>query len=123
MKAYRHNGYFRNLKDVMHFYTTRDVLPRCEATISAKVSLAGRRREDAANMNTRQLGNVGLSDDEENAIVTFLRPYRMATSGLTSPTAFPAAGPLPRQRSDRAPTSRAWNSLAQFLRLSDRERR
>jgi hypothetical protein len=29
VKAYMHNGYFTSLKDVMHFYNTRDVLPRC----------------------------------------------------------------------------------------------
>lgn len=31
-KAYMHNGYFKNLEDVVHFYNTRDVAPngRCE---------------------------------------------------------------------------------------------
>ena len=29
--------------------------------------------EVAANMNTRQLGKLGLSDDEENAIVAFMK--------------------------------------------------
>jgi cytochrome c peroxidase len=29
VKEYMHNGYFTSLKDVMHFYNTRDVLPRC----------------------------------------------------------------------------------------------
>jgi len=31
VKAYMHNGYFKSLKEVVHFYNTRDVLPRCEA--------------------------------------------------------------------------------------------
>jgi hypothetical protein len=29
--------------------------------------------EDPENENTRQLGNLGLSDEEENAIVAFLK--------------------------------------------------
>jgi cytochrome c peroxidase len=31
VKAYMHNGYFRSLKEVVHFYTTHDVLPMCKA--------------------------------------------------------------------------------------------
>jgi cytochrome c peroxidase len=30
VKAYMHNGYFKSLKEVVHFYNTRDVLPRCK---------------------------------------------------------------------------------------------
>ena len=29
VKAYGHNGYFKSLKAIVHFYNTRDVLPRC----------------------------------------------------------------------------------------------
>ncbi len=31
------------------------------------------RARDPENLNTRQLGNLGLSDDEENAVVAFLK--------------------------------------------------
>src|SRR5215510_13812746 len=31
VKAYGHNGYFKSLKVIVHFYNTRDVLPRCQA--------------------------------------------------------------------------------------------
>jgi cytochrome c peroxidase len=31
VKAYGHNGYFTSLKTIVHFYNTRDVLPRCQA--------------------------------------------------------------------------------------------
>src|SRR5262249_1114641 len=31
VKAYMHNGYFKSLKEVVHFYNTRDVLSKCEA--------------------------------------------------------------------------------------------
>jgi cytochrome c peroxidase len=29
VKAYGHNGYFTSLKAIVHFYNTRDALPRC----------------------------------------------------------------------------------------------
>jgi len=29
VKAHMHNGYFKSLKEVVHFYNTRDVLPTC----------------------------------------------------------------------------------------------
>ena len=30
VKALGHNGYFKSIKDVVHFYKTRDVLPRLD---------------------------------------------------------------------------------------------
>jgi cytochrome c peroxidase len=30
VKAYTHDGYLKSLKEVVHFYNTRDTLPRCE---------------------------------------------------------------------------------------------
>jgi len=73
VKAYMHNGYFTSLKDVMHFYNTRDVLRRCAPNDPGEKISCWPAPEVAANMNTRQLGNLGLSDDEENAIVAFMR--------------------------------------------------
>ena len=31
VKAYGHNGYFKSLKEIVHFYNTRDALPKCAA--------------------------------------------------------------------------------------------
>lgn len=31
VRAYMHNGYLKSLREVVHFYNTRDVLPRCNA--------------------------------------------------------------------------------------------
>jgi cytochrome c peroxidase len=57
----------------VHFYNTRDVLPRCAPNDpGAKVS-CWPAPEFAENMNTRQLGNLGLSDEEENALVAFMK--------------------------------------------------
>jgi cytochrome c peroxidase len=73
VKAYMHNGYFTGLKDVVHFYNTRDVLPRCAPNDPGEKISCWPAPEVAANMNTRQLGNLGLSDDEENAVVAFMK--------------------------------------------------
>jgi cytochrome c peroxidase len=73
VKSYMHNGYFTSLKDVVHFYNTRDVLPRCALNDPGEKISCWPAPEVAANMNTRQLGKLGLSDDEENAIVAFMK--------------------------------------------------
>ena len=59
-KAYMHNGVFKSLKEVVHFYNTRD-----DGSWPAP--------EVSANINTVQVGNLGLSDAEENAIVAFMK--------------------------------------------------
>jgi cytochrome c peroxidase len=73
VKSYMHNGYFTSLKDVVHFYNTRDVLPRCAPNDPGEGVSCWPAPEVAANMNARQLGNLGLSEDEETAIVAFMQ--------------------------------------------------
>jgi cytochrome c peroxidase len=73
VKSYMHNGYFTSLKDVVHFYNTRDVLRRCAPNDPGETTSCWPAPEVAANLNTRQLGNLGLSDDEESAIVAFMK--------------------------------------------------
>jgi len=60
VKAYGHNGFFKSLKEIVHFYNTRDV----EDWPAPEV---------AENINTDELGDLGLSDAEEDAIVDFLK--------------------------------------------------
>jgi cytochrome c peroxidase len=60
-KAYGHNGYFKSLEEIVHFYNTRDVL-------GAGWPLP----EVLDNMNTLEMGNLGLNHGEELAIVAFL---------------------------------------------------
>ena len=62
VKAYMHNGYFKSLKDIVHFYNTRD-----------KAGAKWPAPEVAANLNKAEAGNLGLTDVEENAIVDFLK--------------------------------------------------
>ncbi|SDU56736.1 Cytochrome c peroxidase [Desulfobacula phenolica] len=59
-KAYLHNGVFKSLKEVVHFYNTRDV----EDWPAPEV---------ADNVNTDELGDLGLTDEEEDAIVAFMK--------------------------------------------------
>ncbi|HSN49548.1 MAG TPA: cytochrome c peroxidase [Flavobacterium sp.] len=59
-KAYMHNGVFKSLKEVVHFYNTRDV----EVWPAPEVE---------ENINDDELGDLGLSDAEEDAIVAFMK--------------------------------------------------
>jgi cytochrome c peroxidase len=73
VKAYGHNGYFTSLKAIVHFYNTRDVLPRCQPGDAGEGTTCWPAPESTANMNTRRVGRLGLSDAEEDAIVSFMR--------------------------------------------------
>lgn len=76
VKAYTHNGYFKTLKGLVHFYNTRDVKPECPGPYTEAEALAADcwpAPEVAKNMNTTLVGDLGLTDDEENAIVAFLK--------------------------------------------------
>lgn len=74
VKAFGHNGVFKSLKEIVHFYNTRDTLPACEATADAKPGVnCWAQPEVAANINVEELGRLGLSDEEEWAIVAFLQ--------------------------------------------------
>ncbi len=80
VKAYGHNGYFKTLKEIVHFYNTRDVEPWPAPEVPE-------------NVNRDELGNLGLTDEEEDAIVAFLetltdgyeRPVPYAPGGARSP--------------------------------------
>jgi cytochrome c peroxidase len=73
VKAYMHNGYFKSLKEVVHFYNTRDVLPKCNAADPGEKVTCWPAPEDSTNLNKRQLGNLKLTDQEEDALVAFLK--------------------------------------------------
>jgi cytochrome c peroxidase len=74
VKAFGHNGCFKTLKEIVRFYNTRDVLPRCEKISDPRPGLnCWPEPEVSVNLNTEELGNLGLTEDEENAIVAFLK--------------------------------------------------
>ncbi|MGV8988841.1 MAG: cytochrome-c peroxidase [Cypionkella sp.] len=76
-KAYMHNGYFKTLGGVVHFYNTRDTLPRCNNEWATEVEAMAQncwpKPEIAETMNKDELGNLKLSATEELQIVAFLR--------------------------------------------------
>lgn len=74
IKAYAHNGYFKTLYDIVHFYNTRDVLPYCEDLIDPQEGVnCWPMPEVSDNVNTAELGDLGLTLEEENALVAFLK--------------------------------------------------
>jgi cytochrome c peroxidase len=81
VKAYMHNGYLKSLKEVVHFYNTRDALaaPTCPAG-TEKIT-CWPPPEVTANLDMT-IGKLGLSDGEENQIVAFLQTL---TDGVTKP--------------------------------------
>jgi cytochrome c peroxidase len=80
VKAYGHNGYFTSLKAIMHFYNTRDVLPRCQSHDPGEGTTCWPAPESTDNMNTSKVGHLGLTDAEEDAIVSFMQTL---TDGFT----------------------------------------
>lgn len=77
VKAFMHNGYLTSLKEVVHFYNTRDVYPfpvlsgNCPKGTVEKVT-CWPMPEDPNNENTT-IGKLGLSPQEEDDIVAFLK--------------------------------------------------
>ncbi|HUP03871.1 MAG TPA: hypothetical protein VMU19_07780, partial [Bryobacteraceae bacterium] len=86
VKAYFHNGYIKSLKELVHFYNTRDVYRkdvdpgRCPAGTVEKVTCWP--RAEVPQNQSHKLGNLGLTDREEDQLVAFLRTL---TDGYTQP--------------------------------------
>lgn len=88
VKAYGHNGYFKSLEGIVSFYNTRDVKPMCPGDYTEAEALAAGcwpAPEVPENVNTAELGNLGLTPDEEAAIVAFLKTL---SDGFESPGRF-----------------------------------
>jgi cytochrome c peroxidase len=76
-KAYMHNGYFKTLEGVVNFYNTRDVKPACPDPMTREADALAQgcwpAPEVAENVNTDELGNLGLTPEQEAAIVAFMK--------------------------------------------------
>jgi cytochrome c peroxidase len=85
-KEFFHNGYIKSLKQLVHFYNTRDVFPfdvtsgHCPAGKTEKVDCWPKPEVPATIDMT--VGKLGLTDQEENQIVAFLQTL---TDGFTKP--------------------------------------
>lgn len=58
---YGHNGYFKTLEEIVHFYNVRDVSDEFPPA------------EYPATVNKDELGNLGLTPEEEAALVAFMK--------------------------------------------------
>jgi cytochrome c peroxidase len=86
IKEYMHNGYLKSLKEVVHFYNTSQALPRCAQGSPGEKVTCWPAPEFPGTLNTTQLGNLGLTSEEEDDIVAFLQTL---TDGfVTSPSTF-----------------------------------
>src|SRR4029077_11279955 len=85
-KEFFHNGYIKSLKQLVHFYNTRDVYPfkvtsgNCPERKTEKVDCWP--MPEVPNNIDMTVGNLGVTDQEENQIVTFLQTL---TDGFTTP--------------------------------------
>jgi cytochrome c peroxidase len=85
-KEFFHNGYIKSLKQLVHFYNTRDVYKQsvssgnCPAGTVEKVN-CWPSPEVPQNLDMT-VGHLGLTDVEENQIVVFLQTL---TDGFTTP--------------------------------------
>jgi cytochrome c peroxidase len=85
-KEFFHNGYAKSLKQLVHFYNTRDVFPfdvtsgNCPEGTTEKVD-CWPMAEVPGNMDMT-IGSLGLTDEEEDLIVTFMLTL---TDGFTTP--------------------------------------
>jgi cytochrome c peroxidase len=62
VKAFMHNGYFKTLKDVVNFYNIRD-----------REGANWPPPEIAENVNVDEMGDLGLTSEEEDLIVKFMK--------------------------------------------------
>ena len=85
-KGFFHNGYMKSLKQLVHFYNTRDLYAypvtsgHCPAGTTEKVDCWP--MPEVKNNIDMTTGNLGLTDQEENQIVVFLQTL---TDGFTRP--------------------------------------
>ena len=85
-KEFFHNGYIKSLKQLVHFYNTRDVYPfsvtsgHCPSGTTEKVDCWP--EPEVPGTKDMTVGNLMLSDTEENQIVAFLLTL---TDGYTMP--------------------------------------
>jgi cytochrome c peroxidase len=85
-KEFFHNGYIKSLKQLVHFYNTRDKFAfpvtsgHCPAGTTEKVDCWP--TPEVKNNLDMTTGNLGLTDEEEDQIVAFLQTL---TDGFTRP--------------------------------------
>ncbi len=72
VKAYMHNGYLKSLKEVVHFYNTRDTLKKCAIGSPGEKVTCWPPPEVVANRDTTCC-DLGLSNQQEDDLVAFMK--------------------------------------------------
>ncbi len=82
VKAYMHNGYLKSLKEVVHFYNTRDTLGRCKAPNDPGEKVTCWPTPETPQNLNKTIGRLGLTGKEEDQIVAFMKTL---TDGYQAP--------------------------------------
>jgi cytochrome c peroxidase len=76
-KAYMHNGDFKTPEGVVDFYNTRDAKPACPDPLTTQADALAQgcwpAPEVTDNVDTDELGSLGLTPEEEAALVAFMK--------------------------------------------------
>jgi cytochrome c peroxidase len=77
VKSFTHNGYFKTLKGLVHFYNTRDTKPACPNPLASEAEALAQNcwpeAEVKQNVNKDELGDLKLTEAEEQALVAFMK--------------------------------------------------
>jgi cytochrome c peroxidase len=79
VKAYMHNGYLKSLKEVVHFYNTRDTI--CPTPNDPNVKKTCWPAPEVTTNEDTTVGSLGLSGQDEDDVVAFLQTL---TDGYTT---------------------------------------
>jgi cytochrome c peroxidase len=79
VRSYMHNGYLKSLKEVVHFYNTRDNV--CATPDDPNVKKTCWPAPEVTANEDATVGNLGLSDQDENDVVAFMQTL---TDGYTT---------------------------------------
>jgi cytochrome c peroxidase len=71
VKAYMHNGYLKSLKEVVHFYNTRD--QQCPTPNDPNAKKTCWPAPEVTSNEDNTVGDLGLSSSDEDDIVAFLK--------------------------------------------------
>jgi len=89
VKAYTHNGWFKSLESLVHFYNTALTKPRCEGVVTEKVALANNcwpaPEWPASISNSRLVGALGMTAEHEAALVAYLKTLTDTHTAVAPP--------------------------------------
>lgn len=93
---YAHNGVFQTLEQIVHFYNTRDVLGFVPDNNDPGFATQGwPTPEISQNVNTDELGDLGLTAEEEAALVAFMKTLTDGYPDWGGDPAVPPGTPSP----------------------------